>query len=77
MLRLLYVPEADKTLQMCQEAVEQNGLQLRYVPDKWKQELSLSAVKQSKWALQYVPDKTPNICLAAVTSDGSALQYVP
>jgi hypothetical protein len=51
------VPEEDMTLQMCKEAVRQNGLQLEYVPEQWKQELSLAAVRDNGSALEYVPDK--------------------
>ena len=40
------------------------------------EELSLAAVKQDGWVLEFVQNQTPEICMAAVTQNGWALQFV-
>ncbi len=61
-------------------AVQENGRDLYYVPDKLKTvEMCLAAVRQNGGALNYVPDefKTEEMCLVAVQQAGCALGYVP
>ena len=78
---LLYVPEELKTLQLCFEAVRQDGSgsAFMYVPDKHKTpELCFLAVRQSGFALKLVPEKykTAELCLEAIRQGcGRALEF--
>ena len=68
--------DAEATL----EAVRQDGLALRDVPEDLKTEaVCLAAVQQYGQALKFVPKerKTPEVCLEAVKQDGRALKFVP
>jgi Domain of unknown function (DUF4116) len=61
-------------------AVEQNGLTLRHVPERYRTpELCRIAVEQNGRALEYVPDnyKTLELCRLAVQGNGTALEFVP
>ena len=61
-MALEFVPENLKTVELCLEAVKQDGWALRYVP--WGQ-LNLNDPAMAE------------MCLAAVKEDGSLLKYVP
>jgi hypothetical protein len=66
--------------ELCELAVTNNGIALRYVPDELRSEkMCLAAVTTYGYALEYVPQKlrTERVCLAAVTQCGGALRYVP
>ena len=74
------VPEALKTPEICDAAVQKNGYALQFVPEAlMTPEVCLAAVQQDGVALCYVPKalRTPEVCLAAVQQDGLALKYVP
>ena len=61
-------------------AVAQNGMALRFVPDKLRDaELCRIAVEKCGWMLKYVPEelKDAELCCVAVTQVDRALQYVP
>jgi hypothetical protein len=79
-MALKYVPEAQKTEDLCLEAVKQNGWALEFVPEAQKTEaLCFIAAKQNGWALKFVPEeqRTEALCLAAVQQNGWAFKYVP
>ena len=76
----IWLDKNELSYEMCLEAVKQNGLALRFVPEEFKtSEICLEAVKEKGWVLEYVPKelRTPEICLEAVKQDGLALQFVP
>jgi len=75
-----HIPEDLKTVELCLEAVKQNGWELEFVPEDIKTaELCLEAVKQNGWALKFVPEnlKTTELCFEAVKRNGWALEFVP
>ncbi len=70
----------DEKVRFCLEAVKQDGLALKYVPENLKTaKLCLAAVKSEGCALSDVPKnlKTPRLCREAVKQNGGALEYVP
>jgi hypothetical protein len=80
---LKLIPNKLRTRELCQIAVESNGLALQYVPEEIKQnnpELWMSAVKQNGLALEFVPNdmrKPLEVCRAALEQNGLALAFVP
>ncbi len=82
-LCIRYVPYP--TIDLYKIAVAQNGLALGHIEEKfWNSELyeremaylSLVAVKENGFALQFVRTQTEEICKAAVGQNGYALIYV-
>ena len=65
----------NQTLEICMEAVKQNGLALEYVREQ-TQEICMEAVKKEGFALYYVKKQIPEICMQAVKQNGNALGYV-
>jgi hypothetical protein len=45
-----------RTIELCEEAVKQNGLALEFVPEEFKSNLYLIAVNQNILALNYLPE---------------------
>jgi Domain of unknown function (DUF4116) len=80
---LKLIPHKLRARELCQIAVESNGLALQYVPEEIKQnnpELWMSAVKQNGLALEFVPNdmrKPLEVCRAALDQNGMALAFVP
>ena len=77
---LQYIPKEYITKELCELAVQKNGLFLNCVPMKLRtQELCKLAVKENGAALGYTPEelKTSELCEIAVQNNGSALRYVP
>ena len=77
---LKFIPDEYKTKELCDLAVQQNGLALQYVPKHLRTPyLYEIAVKQDGMALEYVPKefKTLELCKIAVKNNGSALGYTP
>jgi hypothetical protein len=81
---LKYVPDSIiKTEGMCLEAVKQNGMALKYVPDKLKTaELCFDAVKRNGVAVKYIPAglktevlKTAELCLKAAKQGERIVKY--
>ncbi len=69
-----------KTPEAYTDAVKQNGLELRFVPEALKTpELCLAACRQNGLALFFVPQqmKTPELCMSAVMRNAWALEHVP
>ena len=65
----------NQTLEICLEAVKQNGNALQYVKNKTP-EICLEAVKQKGYILQYVKNQTDEIYLAVVKQNIKVLQLV-
>jgi Domain of unknown function (DUF4116) len=87
-LELLDIDEDDRTPELCQIAVEQNGLTLRCLArdlksncyeEKRTPTLCRIAVEQNGEALKHVPEeyKTIEICQISVKQNGLNIQYVP
>jgi hypothetical protein len=78
---LRYVPDAQKTAEICLAAVRQNGQALQFVPVALRTEkICLAAVQRSGYiAFRDVPDaqKTEKVCLVAVQQSGLALEIAP
>lgn len=77
-LLLQYLDE--KSIIVCNTALENNGLALQYVPkDLIDQEMCIKALSQNALALQFVPEKLMNdtIITFALFNNGLALKYVP
>ncbi len=56
-----YIPDKFKTKEMCEAAVQQDGLLLRYVPDNLKtDDIYMTAFRQNPLAIGAVPDKWRN-----------------
>ncbi len=69
-----------KTPEAYMDAIKQNGLELRFVPEALKTPpLCMAAVRQNGLALFFVPQqmKTPELCLNAITRNAWALEHVP
>jgi hypothetical protein len=69
-----------RTPELCEIAVQNNGLAISNVPlHLRKKELCESGVKQNGRALRYVPEEliTPEMCEIAVQNNGFALEDVP
>lgn len=62
-------------LEMCLEAVKQNGWALRFIHDRTPT-IYLEAVKENGCVLHLIRHQTYDICLAAVKENGWALQFV-
>ena len=78
-LALKFVPENNKTLDICEKAVTQNGKALEFVPNEKKTfDICEIAVTKNGLALEFVPDekKTFNIYNKAVTQNSGALKHV-
>lgn len=78
--RLSTIPRLERTADQCLEAVENNGLDLEYVPPSLRTlQIYLVALREDGRALQYVPEeeRTPDLCLEAVKEVGYALSFVP
>ena len=78
-LALKFVPENNKTSDICEIAVTQNGKALEFVPDNNKTfDICEIAVTKNGLALEFVPDekKTFNIYNKAVTQNSVALKHV-
>ena len=67
--------KTDEFLEICLEAVRNNGLALRYVMEQ-TEAICLEAVRNNGWALRYVKEQNEAICMAAVRNNGGALMYV-
>lgn len=77
-LLLQYLDE--KTLLVCNTAINDNGLALQYVPKNFiDQEMCINALSQNALALKYVPEKLMNetIITFALFTNGLSLQFVP
>jgi hypothetical protein len=67
----------NQTLQICIEAVKQNGLALQFVAHEFRTtEVCHIAVDQNALALKYAPNQTNDMCLSAVKRNGITLQWV-
>jgi hypothetical protein len=74
------MPDAEKTPEVCLEAVKQKGWMLKYVPEANKtREVCLAAVEKNQLLLEYVPEalKTPEFYLAAVKQNSLVFESVP
>jgi hypothetical protein len=68
----------DKTPEICKEAVQLDGMLLKYIPEeKQTYELCIDAVKSNGFALQFSKFKNAQICLEAVKSNGAAISIIP
>ncbi|QLY81210.1 DUF4116 domain-containing protein [Clostridium intestinale] len=68
------------TVEMCLEAVKQNGYAIRYVSSKvLTYEICLEAVKNDYSSLSYIPEvfHREELYLEAIKHDGRALRYIP
>jgi len=66
-----------QTLQICFEAVKQNGLALQYVAREFRTpEVCQIAVEQNEMALKYSSHQTNDMCTKAVKKNGITLQWV-
>ena len=75
-----YIPDNNKTYELCENAVRYSGTTLQYVPDSKKtKKICKIAVRQYGYLLRHVPKdkKTNEICEIAVRQNGNALQFVP
>jgi len=69
----------ERKFQICLEAVKNNGLSLKSVPNKFKTyEICLEAVKNNGLSLEYVSYnyKTLELCTEAIKNNGLALKYI-
>ncbi len=66
---------------MCQIAVQKDGLNLQYVPLKYKtlKMYKLAIQTSNRMALWYIQEQyiTPELCVYAIRENGLILQYVP
>jgi len=70
---------SEKCLEMCREAIRQNGDAIYRVPkDLRTPEMYLESIKAG-FTLRWVPEhlRTLEMCLEAVKKNGNALQWVP
>ncbi|EQF29612.1 hypothetical protein QEW_4659 [Clostridioides difficile CD160] len=65
----------EQTLEMCLEAVIQDGRALEYVKEQTP-EICLAAVMQDGRALEYVKKQTIKICVEALKQNRHAIRYV-
>lgn len=76
-----YFDETLITKEICIIAVEQNGIAIQYVPEKYKTDplIIMAALYQKGIALQYIHTDliTKPMCIMAINQDGMALKYVP
>ena len=71
---------AEKTLEMCEKAVDKDSRNLKYVPySRISHEMRVKAIDIYPKNLRYVPDKfkTQNMCDKAVDEYPYNLRYVP
>ncbi|MCV4803404.1 DUF4116 domain-containing protein, partial [Escherichia coli] len=55
-MRLYNIPDKDKTMELCEAAINSTFHSLRYVPDEMKTtELCNQALKKDAFAIQYFP----------------------
>lgn len=76
---LEYIPDEFKTPELCEMAVEQNGMALNFVPEELRTyELCMLALNRDVYAVECVPYKflTPELCEIAVQQNGKALNFV-
>lgn len=67
----------NQTLQICTEAVKQNGLALQYVTHEFRTpQVCQIAVEQNEMALKYAPYQDNETCIKAVKKNGIVLQWV-
>lgn len=67
----------NQTLQICIEAVKQNGLALQFAAHKFRTtEVCHIAVEQNEMALKHAPNQTNDMCMSAVQRNGTTLQWV-
>ena len=64
-----------RTLEVCLNAVNHNGLLLALVPNQTP-EICLAAVKQNGRAIMHVQEQTPEVCLAAVKQNPHVLAFI-
>lgn len=83
-LNLQYVPNEQRTFELCLVAIKQDVCAFQYVPQKIKtSEFCIIAFQQcgyADWsALEFVPEelKTPELCRIAIQQSGCALEFVP
>jgi hypothetical protein len=72
--------DINQYLQICLEAIQQDGYSLALIDHRYKtEELCLAAVQQSECTLEFVPNefKTPELCRIAVQNDYYSLLFVP
>ena len=67
--------KAYKYNEICKMAVQQNGLNLKYVREQ-TEEICEMALKQNFHALRYVINQTPKLCKSAIEENGCYLKYV-
>lgn len=76
-----YIPEADRTPDLCMQAYKQQPLALRYFPKlQISEDLCEDAIQRDGTCLAYVPEqyKTKNRCLSAIDQAGpEVLDFVP
>ena len=72
------IPDNRKTQVMCDIAVKKDGRAIKAVPQEWKSEFYVDAVKSGK-GLYEIPeeDRTDRLCTLAVEKEASQFQYVP
>ena len=78
-LALKFVPENNKTLDICEKAVTQNGKALEFVPNEKKTfDICEIAVTKNGLALEFVPNekKTFDICKKALAQNSVALKHI-
>ena len=76
-----YIPEAERTPDLCMAAYKQQPLALRYFPKlQISEDLCEDAIQRDGTCLAYVPEqyKTKNRCLSAIDQGGpEVLDFVP
>ena len=75
---LQYVPEDRRTLEICKAAVNKSGAALLYVPEEFRKDFYMDAVRSGK-GLSSIPelDITESMCAIAVETNVKEFRYVP
>lgn len=76
-LTLKYIPDYNKTIEICLIAVNQDGYALEYIPNKTIEIIEV-ALKQNGNALYFIDEtlQTNDICKIAIRQNAMALEYV-
>ena len=79
-LSLEFVPDNDKTVEMCQDACRQNGMALQFVPESFLSvELCCLSCTFNGLAIQFVPMEyiSELTCYVACRNNYRAIEFVP